>query len=98
MEDYLSRPLLKGETVHHINGRKLENGIGNLQLFASNHGSGQRVEDIVSWSIEMLKRYPEFAERQGYKIIESDAHDGDGTAPKAPLINMPATALQRTGS
>lgn len=36
MEEYLRRYLTKDEVVHHINGDKSNNFIGNLMLFASN--------------------------------------------------------------
>ena len=35
MEEYLGRHLTKGERVHHINGDKTNNFIGNLMLFSS---------------------------------------------------------------
>lgn len=36
----IGRPLLESETVHHIDGDKLNNDIANLQLRNGNHGKG----------------------------------------------------------
>lgn len=36
----LGRPLRKDETVHHLDGDKANNAIGNLQLRQGNHGKG----------------------------------------------------------
>lgn len=57
MATTLGRPLLKGETVHHKNGKRDDNEDANLELWVSNHPSGQRIEDVLEWAREMIRRY-----------------------------------------
>lgn len=60
MQQELGRPLLKHEHVHHVNGRRDDNRIGNLELWSSRQPKGQRVADKVAYAIEMLTIYPQF--------------------------------------
>lgn len=57
MEIHIGRMLLAAETVHHKNGVRSDNRIANLELWCSEHPSGQRVEDLVAWAREILNRY-----------------------------------------
>jgi hypothetical protein len=39
------------------NGIRSDNHIENLELWASKHGPGQRITDLIPYWIEMLARY-----------------------------------------
>jgi HNH endonuclease len=57
MEQYLGRPLRKGETVHHRDGNRSRNTIDNLELWTRTQPSGQRAKDLLAWAEEIVARY-----------------------------------------
>lgn len=57
MEQFLGRSLLKYETVHHKNGNRQDNRLGNLELWSSRQPAGQRVCDKILWAKEIISQY-----------------------------------------
>lgn len=57
MEVHLGRPLALGENVHHKNGDRQDNRLGNLELWSTSQPKGQRVIDKLAWARELLARY-----------------------------------------
>ena len=56
MEQSLGRKLLKGETVHHLNGKRDDNRSDNLELWVTPPKNGQRVTDLI---VFICERYPD---------------------------------------
>lgn len=57
MEEKLGRPLVSGENIHHINLNRSDNRPENLELWVSSQPSGARVEDLLEWADEIIRRY-----------------------------------------
>jgi len=57
MADFLGRPLLRTENVHHRNGDRTDNRLSNLELWVRSQPQGQRAIDLLEWAREIVDRY-----------------------------------------
>lgn len=63
MEQKLGRKLSPRETVHHLNGDRLDNRPENLELWLYPQKPGQRVKDLIIWAKEILGTYGDDEEK-----------------------------------
>ena len=75
MEKVLGRPLRNNENVHHLDGDKLNNDPSNLELWVKTQPAGQRVSDRVKAAIGLLKSYPEFASKEGFRLVALESQE-----------------------
>lgn len=57
MVEKIGRPLVKGESVHHLNGVRDDNRPENLELWITAQRPGQRVSDVIRYANEIIARY-----------------------------------------
>lgn len=57
MSEFLGRPLMPKENVHHLNGNRKDNRLENLELWNTSQPPGQRAKDKVKWAKEILALY-----------------------------------------
>jgi hypothetical protein len=57
MSKMLGRPIRSDESVHHLNGDRLDNRPENLELWSRWQPSGQRLVDKLAHALELLRTY-----------------------------------------
>lgn len=57
MSLHLGRPLSRSESVHHLDGNRLNNELSNLELWSTAQPAGQRVADKIDYALDILRTY-----------------------------------------
>ena len=99
MECYLRRPLHNHENVHHINGKRDDNRLENLELWTSTQPAGQRVIDLLDWADYIIAQYePELDKLRGTQLpLDMPQDSGQILRRSAGRNHGPAPNRQRPG-
>lgn len=81
MERHLGRQLLPWETVHHKNGHRADNQLGNLELWVRAQPAGQRLEDVLQ---HYVTHYRAEIEEILMTTPDGGTETADGRDPQAP--------------
>ncbi|MDT7572286.1 MAG: hypothetical protein QOE05_2460 [Actinomycetota bacterium] len=77
MARHLGRPLRNDESVHHRNLQRSDNRIENLELWSRYQPNGARVEDLLAWAWEIIRRHdPQAEEILGWEAFEDADRPG----------------------